>query len=67
MSCTHFWLPSTSLLWRSVTCVRCSERRRVRWRWARPEPRTKLAALGEAIDRGKITNDEVLWGGRHLR
>lgn len=67
MSCTHFWLPSTGILWRAVTCVRCNQRRRVRLRWAHPEPRTNEAALGEAIDRGAIANDEVLWGGQRLR
>jgi hypothetical protein len=67
MTCQHLWLPSQRKFWRCVTCTRCGETRHVRWRWRRPEPRTNGQALGEAIDRGVIDNDEVTWGGQRLR
>jgi hypothetical protein len=67
MDCEHFWLPSHTLLWRSVTCAHCSQIRRVRLQWLHPVPATNGEALGEAIDRGVLDNDEVTWGGRRLR
>lgn len=67
MTCNHFWLPKQGTFWRSVWCGRCSEERRVRFRWRLPEPRTTADALTEAIDRNVIANDDVMWGGQRLR
>lgn len=67
MTCEHFWLPFYGQIWRSVTCPRCGETRRVRLRWRHPQPHTNAEALGEAIDRGVIDNNEVTWGGQRLR
>lgn len=67
MSCSHLWLPKRGTLWRTVWCGHCGDTRRVRRRWALPEPQTIAGALTEAIDRNVIANDEVLWGGRRLR
>lgn len=67
MTCDHFWMPSHGTLWRSVCCGRCGETRRVRLRWTAPEPRTTGEALADAIDRGVIANEDVLWGGQRLR
>jgi hypothetical protein len=67
MTCSHLWLPQRGALWRYVVCPNCDERRRVRRRWAHPEPRSIHDALSEAIDHDVIANNEVTWGGRRLR
>lgn len=65
--CIHLWLPTRSLLWRTVTCANCDETRRVRLRWRQPVPVANVDALREAIDCGVIANEEVTWGGQRLR
>jgi hypothetical protein len=67
VTCQHCWIATRGHIWRTVTCGQCFEVRRVRPRWRHPVPHTTGEGLGEAIDRGVISNDEVTWRGRHLR
>ena len=65
--CRHFWLPKQGRLFRYVVCTHCEAKRRVRFRLFGTEPVTIKDALGEAVDRRVLLNDEVTWGGGPVR
>jgi hypothetical protein len=63
----HVWIPERGKFSYGLFCGQCREARRVVARWRIPYPASGAAVLGEAIDRGVVRNDEVMWGGRRLR